>query len=211
MVKRIAEGLELALIRFYLNRELSARLGFRLSRWKRWSREFLPPDPLGGLQSGFARQYSLPEAFQVFLGGHMVADLKISIPETKIILKDLKEWISTQYFFYVPADKQSPVQQTVKEYRIYIFLNPEPNQDGGHHAYMVRRIIDQEKSLGKGVRIVTERYIENWLKEGESVVGPDISDGVPYWKAARILYISKVYQMFNDQLQTEMTSPGNQR
>ena len=47
------------MIRFYLNRELSDRLGIRLSRWKRWSREFLPPDPLGGLQSGFARQYSL--------------------------------------------------------------------------------------------------------------------------------------------------------
>jgi hypothetical protein len=162
------------MIRFYLNRELSAMFGFKLSRWKRWSREFLPPDPLGGLQSGFARQYSLPEAFQVYLGGHLVADLKISIPETKI-----------------------------KEYRIYIFMNLEPNQDVRKHAYMVRRVIDQEKSHGKGARIVTERYIENWLKDGATVTGFDGSDGVPYWMATRILYITKVHQIFTEKLQGE--------
>ena len=141
----------------------------------------------------------------------MVADLKLPIPETKVILEDLKGWITNQYFFYPSADNQSPVQQTVKEYRIYIFLNPETGQDSRHHAYMIRRVIDQEKSLGKGARIVTERYIENWLKEGEAFAGPDISDGVPYWKAARILYISKIYQMFKEKLLAESASPGNQR
>lgn len=184
------------MIRFYLNRELSARLGFKLSRWKRWSREFLPPDPLGGLQSGFARQYSLLEAFQVYLGGHMVADLKLSIPETKIILGDLKEWVINQYFSYLPPEEQSSVQKSVKEYRIYIFMNLEPTQAVQKHSYMVRRVIDHEKSLGKGARIVTERYIENWLNDGGPVAGPDRSDGVPYWMAARILYITKVYQVF---------------
>ncbi len=120
------------MIQFYLNRELSDRLGIRLSRWKRWSREFLPPDPLGGLQSGFARQYSLQEAFHVYLGGHMVADLKFSIPETKIILGDLKEWVTSRYFSYPPPEEQSLVQQSVKEYRIYIFMNREPTQRCRH-------------------------------------------------------------------------------
>ena len=189
------------MIRFYLNRELSERLGFRLARWKRWSREFLPPDPLGGLQSGFARQYSLPEAFQVYLGGHLVADLKFSIPETKIILEDLKAWVSKQFFSYSAPENQSTVQHSVKEYRILIFVNPEPSQPGQPHTYMVRRMIDQEKSLGKGARIVTERYIENWLKEGEVINGSEMSAGVPLWKATRILYISKLYQMFTECLQ----------
>jgi hypothetical protein len=191
------------MIRFYLNRELSAMFGFKLSRWKRWSREFLPPDPLGGLQSGFARQYSLPEAFQVYLGGHLVADLKISIPETKIILGDLKEWVMTRYFSHPPPGEPSLVQKSVKEYRIYIFMNLEPNQDVRKHAYMVRRVIDQEKSHGKGARIVTERYIENWLKDGATVTGFDGSDGVPYWMATRILYITKVHQIFTEKLQGE--------
>jgi hypothetical protein len=192
------------MIRFYLNRELSTRLGFKLSRWKRWSREFLPPDPLGGLQSGFARQYSLLEAFQVYLGGHLVSDLKISIPETKIILGDLKEWVTTQYFSYPASGEPSLVQRSVKEYRIYIFMNLEPTLDVQKHSYMVRRVIDQEKSHGKGARIVTERYIENWLKDGEPVAGFDKSDGVPYWMAARILYITKVHQIFTEKLQGEI-------
>ncbi len=188
------------MIRFYLNRELSMMFGFKLARWKRWSREFLPPDPLGGLQSGFARQYSLPEAFQVYLGGHLVADLKFSIPETKIILADLKEWVTNQYFSYPLPEKQSLVQMSVKEYRIYIFMNPEPTQAIQDHSYMIRRVIDQERSHGKGARIVTERYIENWLKDGEPVTDPHRSDRVPYWMAARILYITKVYQKFTDAL-----------
>ena len=191
------------MIRFYLNRELATRLGFKLSRWKRWSREFLPPDPLGGLQSGFARQYSLREAFQVYLGGHLVADLKLSIPETKIILEDLKEWVTNQYFSYPLPEKQSSVQTSVKEYRIYIFMNLESTQTVQEHAYMIRRVIDQERLHGKGARIVTERYIENWLKEGEPVAEPDRSDNVPYWMASRILYITKVYQTFTELLQGE--------
>ena len=191
------------MIRFYLNRELSAMFGFKLSRWKRWSREFLPPDPLGGLQSGFARQYSLSEAFQVYLGGHLVADLKFSIPKTKIILGDLKEWVTTQYFSYSLPEKQSLVQTSVKEYRIYIFMNLEPAQTVQEHSYMIRRVIDQERSHGKGARIVTERYIENWLKEGEPLTDPQGSDSVPYWMAARILYITKVYQRFTELLQRE--------
>ena len=184
------------MIRFYLNRELSASLGIRLSRWKRWSREFLPPDPLGGLQSGFARQYSLQEAFYVYLGGHLVADLKISIPEAIAVLGDLKEWVTSRYFSYALPEEPSLVKQSVKEYRIYIFLNPEPEKTAHTHAYMVHRIIDQERSHGKGARIVTERYIENWLSQGETVVGSEKPEDLSRWLTARILYITKIYQVF---------------
>jgi len=93
------------------------------------------------------------------------------------------------------------VQKSVKEYRIYIFINQGTRQAEESHSYMVRRVIDQERSHGKGARIVTERYIENWLKAGEPLTGPDKSDGVPYWMAARILYITKVYQIFMQRLQ----------
>ncbi len=80
-------------MRFYSSRELAGRLGLPLARWKRWSREFLPPDPLGGLQSGYARQYSLRDAFTVFLGGHLVADLGFAVPDARIVLKQTGTWI----------------------------------------------------------------------------------------------------------------------
>src|SRR5210317_2245081 len=82
------------MIKFFTNRELSDRLGIRLSKWKRWSREFLPPDPLGGMQSGYARQYTIDQAFTVFLGGHLVAYLHFSIPEAKQIGMELSPWIN---------------------------------------------------------------------------------------------------------------------
>jgi hypothetical protein len=191
------------MFRFYLNRELSDRLGFKLSRWKRWSREFLPPDPLGGLQSGFARQYSPAEAFQVYLGGHLVSNIKCSIPEAKIILEDLKEWISAQYFSYQSVEDPPLVQPPAKEYRIYIFMNIDPLQVVQAHHYVVRRVIDEEISFGKGARIVTERYIESGLKEGETLSLLESQEALLHWMAAKILYITKVYQIFTEHLKEE--------
>jgi hypothetical protein len=79
------------MIKFYTNKELSQNFNVNLARWKRWSREFLAPDPLGGLQSGYARQYNPDEAFTVVLGGHLLGELKFSVPETKQILVDLHQ------------------------------------------------------------------------------------------------------------------------
>ncbi|MGD9212730.1 MAG: hypothetical protein PVI90_18240 [Desulfobacteraceae bacterium] len=87
------------MIKYYNNREISKKLNVNLARWKRWSREFLPPDPLGGLQSGYARQYSLREAFLVALGGHLVGFLKFSVPQAKIILSDLGPWMEHAGYF----------------------------------------------------------------------------------------------------------------
>ncbi|MBU4000729.1 MAG: hypothetical protein KKB94_00255, partial [Proteobacteria bacterium] len=87
------------MIQYFISRDLSEKLGINLARWKRWSREFLPPDPLGGKQSGYARQYSLSEAFMVFLGGHLVGNLSLSIPESKIILKAFGEWMMERNLF----------------------------------------------------------------------------------------------------------------
>ena len=85
-------------INFYTNRQLSRDLGINLAKWKRWSREFLPPDPLGGMQSGYARQYSMKEAFTVHLGGYLVSGLRFSIPEARKILGDLSAWIENRFF-----------------------------------------------------------------------------------------------------------------
>ena len=87
------------MIKFYTNQELSRQFDIKLSRWKRWSREFLLPDPLGGLQSGYARQYNLDQAFTVYLGGYLVAGLKFTIPEARLILKDLHPWLVEKRFY----------------------------------------------------------------------------------------------------------------
>ena len=88
------------MLKYYTNKDLSSKMGINLAKWKRWSRDFLPPDPLGGLQSGYARQYNPDEAFTVVLGGHLVGDLKFSISETKQILVDLHQWLVDHDFYF---------------------------------------------------------------------------------------------------------------
>ena len=78
------------------NRDLAKRLGVNLARWKRWSREFLPPDPLAGKQSGYARQYYLDDAFRTYFGGHLVAWLNLSVCDARQILGDLAPWMEQE-------------------------------------------------------------------------------------------------------------------
>ena len=91
------------MIKLYTNRELSEKLGINLAKWKRWSREFLPPDPLGGMQSGFARQYYFSDAFNVMLGGHLVGDLHFSVYETGKVIEALKDWLLEKGFYQDPG------------------------------------------------------------------------------------------------------------
>lgn len=86
------------MLRYHSSRELSHLFQIPLNRWKRWSREFLPPDPLGGRQSGYARQFSTREAFIVYLGGFLVAGLGFSIPQARQIIKDLNGWLKKIVF-----------------------------------------------------------------------------------------------------------------
>ena len=188
------------MIKFYLNRELADCLGFKLSRWKRWSREFLPPDPLGGLQSGFARQYNLADAFHVYLGGHLVADLNFPIPETRVILEDLKPWVRSQFFSHSKNNVPSSVALPAKEYRIHIFTTGINDATQQKRRYAVRRLIDEKMDGKRGTRMITERYLENWLEGGEFVSGDAEADAVLEWGSSRILYISKLYERFERRL-----------
>jgi len=191
------------MIKFYLNRELADCLGYKLSRWKRWSREFLPPDPLGGLQSGFARQYNMADAFHVYLGGHLVADLNFPIPETRVILEDLKPWVRNQFFSHTQNNVPSSVALPAKEYRIHIFTARTDNGNDQKRRYAVRRLIDEKMDGKRGTRMITERYLENWLEGGEFVSGDAEAEKALEWGSSRILYISKLFERFKRKLAKE--------
>ena len=150
------------MIKFFTNREVSKRLDINLSKWKRWSREFLPPDPLGGMQSGFSRQYSPDGAFTVYLGGHLVADLKFAIPEAKQIVTDLHSWFVEKGFYFDArsnATVTQGVERLIKKYIIFI----ERKKDPGHairFLYTIRGIISNEPDHYSGFEIMKERYVE---------------------------------------------------
>jgi hypothetical protein len=156
------------MIKFFTNRELSDRLGIKLSKWKRWSREFLPPDPLGGMQSGYARQYHPDQAFTVFLGGHLVADLKFSIPEANQIIIDLNKWLSEKGFFFDLRGHpvfDNGLDPLIKKYIIFIRREKGPDKRF-QFIYKARGVISNEPDQYKGFEIMKKLYVETSVNQG---------------------------------------------
>lgn len=189
------------MIKFFTNKELSNRLGINLAKWKRWSREFLPPDPLGGMQSGYARQYHPDQAFTVFLGGHLVADLKFSIPEARQVIQDLKPWLSDKGFFFEPkgyAVSHKGVDALVQRYVIFVRREKVANNHF-KFIYTARGIISNEPVLHTGFDIMKKLYVEASINSGAD----DISEGD--MNVLITLNISKVLNLFVDAVGLDRT------
>jgi hypothetical protein len=167
---------------YFQSRELSAKLGVNLAKWKRWVREFLPPDPLGGRQSGYARQFSYKSAFRVYLGGYLVAVLKFSVPEAGKILDDLEPWLKAQGFSDLnPRKSHGPISSCTD--RIYIF--PLDHQSFG---YVIRSISGQQ-SLDPPENC-REQFTRTLLR---TPVDPLAAGSL---ESARVLGVSAVYTQF---------------
>jgi hypothetical protein len=183
------------MVKFYTNRELSEKLGIRLSKWKRWSREFLPPDPLGGLQSGYARQYTFDQAFIVFLGGHLVAGLNFSIPYTKQIIEELGPWINN--YKTVPSGKND--EQTFEDIQVYIFQQLSQVSEGVAFAYLERKQLLDEPYEKGGPDVRHAVYIEKPIPVAAHSNGLDLTNP-PDKMDSRILYVSRLYARFMDKM-----------
>jgi hypothetical protein len=182
------------MIKFFTNRELSDKLGINLAKWKRWSREFLPPDPLGGMQSGYARQFNPDQAFTVFLGGHLVADLKFSIPEANQIIQDLNKWLSQKGFFFDPRGLSmfdKGMDALIKKY--IIFIRREKGLDKRFNfIYTARGVISNEPVQHKGFEMMKKLYVETSISQ-EPEKSSDMDMNV-----VKTLYITGILSDFVD-------------
>jgi hypothetical protein len=166
---------------YFQSKYLAAKFKINLAKWKRWSREFLPPDPLGGLRSGYARQFSHKEAFCVYLAGYLVSGLKFTVPETRQILADLDTWLRKQGFFALPNG--ADVNAKVVERHIYIF------QGSNHSLWYVIRSINAKSPL-QSPEITAG--IETLKTDGPEIGG---ADSEPVF-GARLLMIDHLYHFF---------------
>lgn len=173
---------------YYESRYLSERLSVNLARWKRWSREFLEPDPLGGMQSGVARQFSSQDAFKVFLGGVMVGELKFTIPEAVRILSDLSPWLRKKGFFSIASQLRPSEQNNLQEHHIYIFAVSR-----SHFAYAVRTLVPSP-SQDHGNGPVSETYTL-------SLLGTDADPlQAGTCSSAKVVAITTLYRKFRQQI-----------
>lgn len=154
------------MIKYYTSRELAQKLNINLAKWKRWSREFLPPDPLGGMQSGYARQYRPDDAFTVLLGGHLVSELKFAIPEAKTILADLHPWLREKGFTYDIKGNAAAghgIETMIKSHLIFIRYAQNTAQEELTFHYTVRGIIANQAVQYQGFEVMEELYTESFI------------------------------------------------
>ncbi len=182
------------MIEYYTNRELADCFGVKLAKWKRWSREFLPPDPLGGLQSGYARQYVPDDAFKVMLGGHLVAELKFAVPQARQILTDLKPWLKRRNFHFDFAGRRQTAQGAqihVTRYRIVI---QQARSRAAVFRYEVVGIIDKRHITYQGYPAYQTLSVE------ESLVTAKTPAAEFHGQPGRLLEISLFFEWVRQKL-----------
>ncbi len=136
-------------------RELAEAFGVKISRWKRWGREFLPPDPLGGYQSGYCRQYNFRDIFIVALAGHLVSDFKVSIPDARKIIAETKSWLKGAGFMEL-GPNPGISQPGAPQYRLQIISAFEGiGQPVAAQRFAYRVLVHDEADPGpKAPRVV---------------------------------------------------------
>lgn len=172
---------------YFNSKYLSKTLGIKPAKWKRWTREFLDADPLGGYQSGYARQFSYKDAFRVFLGGHLVSEQKFSIPDARQILRDLDGWLKKNGLYALP----DPARLTEQPPR-YIYFYKSP---AGKITYAVRTVRKRETAPELNQRV--EYYT---LERLGSATEPFAEDQIEH---ARILGINALYRFFVERINAQ--------
>lgn len=151
------------MIHYYTNREISEKLEINLARWKRWSRSFLPPDPLGGKQSGYARQYTFKDLFKVYLGGHLLSLLKLSVPDSLQVLTDLTPWLKKTGFFDLNGANGAETETggQLNGYRIYFCpVRATGDSNGSIFRYLIRNTVRFESVTAASGRQTRETFEE---------------------------------------------------
>ncbi|MBC8246297.1 MAG: hypothetical protein H8E81_01805 [Deltaproteobacteria bacterium] len=190
------------MINFYTNRELAQKFGLNLAKWKRWSREFLPPDPLGGLQSGFARQYTLKDAFRVYLAGFLVSELKYSIPAAKEIIDELTGWLESEEFLtnhdlFLRSAKNAAVP--IERYKVIISQKKSAKAASrGGFDYQIRGIISDTSELYEGLPIRVERYVETRIHALDDSAAPANA------RSSQTLKLTDIIEYFMTSLNTPL-------
>jgi len=156
------------MIRYYTNRELAQKLEINLARWKRWSRSFLPPDPLGGMQSGYARQYLFKDLFKVFLGGYLLAHLKLSVTDSRKVLDNLAPWMGNNGFLDgdFSGKKKNGAKPLSRDVWIYFLpVASEGSDRDREFRYLIRKTLDVRRADRAGKRRTVVTYEEAIIPE----------------------------------------------
>lgn len=84
------------------NRALAEIAGYNLPSVRKWVIAFLPPDPRVGQHAGVPRTHTIDESFRVFLGGKLVSQCGLAIPDAQVALKEILRLLEERK--WMPSD-----------------------------------------------------------------------------------------------------------
>jgi hypothetical protein len=188
--------------------EFSELLNIPHTKSKRYTREFLGPDPEATIQSGHARLLNLREAFFVYLGAHLVSDLNFTVHEAKIIIEKLKPWLIE--FGLFPSDENSfqKTKSKIVTWKIFIYRTDTPFYfDYGAKGVINSKIAEFiEVGTYQNVPVVTEKYVNI------SHVDPDPERPQVYDRDLNKIMVLRVsYLIETFKLQIEGKNPAEHR
>jgi hypothetical protein len=115
------------------NTIMAEKLDIPLTKTRRWTKEFLPPDPLATRRSGYTRQFSENDGFMVYVSGYLVSELGFSFAVARGIMKELSPWIyKIGLLPDIPSSvKRLGIDRKINHYEVH-FL-PMDNNTGWSH------------------------------------------------------------------------------
>jgi hypothetical protein len=182
-------------------KQASSAFRAKVATWKRWSREFLPADRRAGMRSGQTRFFSPDQAFEVYLGSHLVSFLRYSIPEAREILGGLRTWLRKNTAYPETPEANPEAVRRMRQLQVIIH-----QKDDGTFRYESRRTLRVKPSVERGANLVEEVYEQEWLP------GASVEDMMRIrFVNFRVLEIGKVRDSFDQALSNggDRTAPGS--
>jgi hypothetical protein len=156
------------------NKELTEGLNLKLTKVRRWTRAFLPPDKEATRRSGYTRKFSVDQAWEIYFGGHILVEQHAySILESKTIISDLRKWMKSVRLYPSVHDRSvkflseerslgdSELQFPLGDNELHFssigidILRKWSDRDS--FVYLAKHVL--ECSTDQKTRITTERYI----------------------------------------------------
>jgi hypothetical protein len=184
----------------FTSKQASLSFRVKLATWKRWSREFLPPDRKAGMRCGRTRLFSPDQAFEVYLGAHLVSFLRYSIPEAREIIAGLRTWLRKNTVYPEISDANPEAVRRMKQLQVIIH-----QKDDGAFRCESKRTVRVKPGMERGTNLVEEVYEQEWLP------GATVEDMMRIkFVNFRVLEIGKVRESFDQALENgrNQASPG---